>query len=91
MNNSLFALIGLSFFLGCGCWLFFLWGVQKGEFNDLERPKHRMLDDDEAPLPARSEGSPPLPVPPSEHELTLSHRPPEPPEAEAQAGAVPHR
>ena len=37
----------LSLFLGCGCWLIFLWAVKKGEFSDIERPKHRMLDDDE--------------------------------------------
>lgn len=49
MASSLIALIGLSLFLGCGCWLFFLWAVQKGEFNDIERPKHRMLDDEERP------------------------------------------
>ncbi|WP_136514057.1 cbb3-type cytochrome oxidase assembly protein CcoS [Geomonas edaphica] len=52
MTSSLIALILLSFCLGCGCWLFFLWGVHRGEFNDMERPKHRMLDD-EAPLPDR--------------------------------------
>lgn len=39
----------LSLFLGCGCWLFFMWAVQKGEFSDIEGPKHRMLDDDEGP------------------------------------------
>ncbi|WP_239027859.1 cbb3-type cytochrome oxidase assembly protein [Geomonas subterranea] len=38
-------------------------GVQKGEFTDLERPKHRMLDDDENPLPRRA-GPPPSPSPP---------------------------
>ncbi|TSK05223.1 MAG: cbb3-type cytochrome oxidase assembly protein CcoS [Geobacter sp.] len=52
MTSSLIALILLSFCLGCGCWLFFLWGVHRGEFNDMERPKHRMLDD-ETPLPDR--------------------------------------
>ncbi|WP_224963426.1 cbb3-type cytochrome oxidase assembly protein CcoS [Geomonas subterranea] len=91
MNNSLFALIGLSFFLGCGCWLFFLWGVQKGEFTDLERPKHRMLDDDENPLPRRA-GPRPLPVPaPGAHELTQSHPLPKDPETRTGARAVPHR
>ncbi|HBG06403.1 MAG: cytochrome oxidase maturation protein, cbb3-type [Geobacteraceae bacterium GWC2_58_44] len=49
MDDSLIALIVLSLFLGCGCWLVFLWAVQKGEFSDIERPKHRMLDDDEEP------------------------------------------
>ncbi len=46
MDNSLVTLIILSLFLGCGCWLFFIWAVKKGEFDDIERPKHRMLDDD---------------------------------------------
>lgn len=46
MTSSLIALILLSFCLGCGCWLFFIWGVHRGEFSDMERPKHRMLDDD---------------------------------------------
>jgi cbb3-type cytochrome oxidase maturation protein len=47
MDSSLIALIILSLFLGCGCWLVFLWGVKKGEFDDVERPKHRMLDKDD--------------------------------------------
>ncbi|HJV67487.1 MAG TPA: cbb3-type cytochrome oxidase assembly protein CcoS [Geomonas sp.] len=47
MDESLVTLMVLSLFLGCGCWLIFLWAVHKGEFNDIERPKHRMLDDDE--------------------------------------------
>ena len=47
MDSSLLALIILSLFLGAGCWLFFIWGVKKGEFDDIERPKHRMLDDEE--------------------------------------------
>ena len=47
MDDSLIILMVLSLFLGCGCWLFFLWAVKKGEFDDVERPKHRMLDDDD--------------------------------------------
>ena len=47
MDSSLVILIVLSLFLGCGCWLVFLWAVKKGEFDDIERPKHRMLDDDD--------------------------------------------
>ena len=27
-------------------WLIFIWAVKKGEFEDVEKPKHRMLDDD---------------------------------------------
>lgn len=46
MERSLILLLVLSLFLGAGCWLFFLWGVKRGEFDDLERSKYRMLDDD---------------------------------------------
>ncbi|MBJ6800632.1 cbb3-type cytochrome oxidase assembly protein CcoS [Geomonas propionica] len=92
MNNSLCALIVLSFFLGCGCWLFFLWGVQKGEFTDMERPKHRMLDDDEPPPPSRAEVPPTPSVPVADgHELTMSHRLPDSEEPQAAVRAVPHR
>jgi cbb3-type cytochrome oxidase maturation protein len=47
VEQSLVTLMVLSLFLGCGCWLIFLWAVHSGEFNDIERPKHRMLYDDE--------------------------------------------
>lgn len=47
MDSSLLLLITLSLFLGAGCWLILLWALRKGEFDDVERPKHRMLDDDE--------------------------------------------
>ena len=47
MTQSTFILIVLSLFLGTGVWLVFLWAVRKGEFDDVEGPKHRMLDDDE--------------------------------------------
>jgi len=46
MDSSLITLIVLSLFLGAGCCLIFFWAAKKGEFDDLERPKHRMLDDD---------------------------------------------
>jgi cbb3-type cytochrome oxidase maturation protein len=49
VDSSLAVLIVLSLFLGCGCWLVFIWAVKKGEFEDIERPKHRMLDDDDKP------------------------------------------
>jgi cbb3-type cytochrome oxidase maturation protein len=46
MDESLIILIVLSLCLGTGCWLIFIWAVKKGEFEDVEKPKHRMLDDD---------------------------------------------
>lgn len=55
MDSSLIALIVLSLFLGCGCWLVFIWAVNKGEFSDIERPKYRMLEEDEGDRPKRGE------------------------------------
>lgn len=46
MDESTVLLILLSLLLGAGAWLVFIWAVKKGEFDDVERPKHRMLDDD---------------------------------------------
>lgn len=46
MDESIVLLIALSLLLGAGAWLVFIWAVKKGEFDDVERPKHRMLDDD---------------------------------------------
>jgi cbb3-type cytochrome oxidase maturation protein len=40
-------LIFLSVILGIGAWLFFIWTVKSGQYDDVEGPKHRMLDDDE--------------------------------------------
>jgi len=51
MDESIVILIILSLLLGAGCWLVFIWAVKKGEFDDMERPKHRMLDDDEDERP----------------------------------------
>jgi cbb3-type cytochrome oxidase maturation protein len=48
MLTSTVILILLSLFLGTGVWLIFVWAVKKGEFDDIEGPKHRMLDDDES-------------------------------------------
>ena len=49
MTQSTIALIILSLFLGLGAWLVFLWAERRGEFEDVEGPKHRMLEDDDAP------------------------------------------
>jgi cbb3-type cytochrome oxidase maturation protein len=44
-------LIVISISVGIGAWLFFLWAVGSGQFEDIEGPKHRMLEDDEEDEP----------------------------------------
>ncbi|GAB4232556.1 MAG: hypothetical protein OHK0028_08000 [Deltaproteobacteria bacterium] len=39
-------LILVSLALGFAAWLLFLWAVKSEQYDDVERPKHRMLDDD---------------------------------------------
>jgi cbb3-type cytochrome oxidase maturation protein len=59
-------LILLSLALGLAAWLFFMWSVKSGQYEDPEGPKYRMLDDEEEPPPpARPPRSPPPPSPPS--------------------------
>ncbi len=40
-------LIVLSLALGLAAWLFFMWSVKSGQYDDPEGPKYRMLDDDD--------------------------------------------
>jgi cbb3-type cytochrome oxidase maturation protein len=47
MLKSILVLISLSLFLGTAAWLFFIWAVKKGAFDDVEGPKYRMLEDDD--------------------------------------------
>ena len=58
---SLGLLIGLSLALGVAAWLFFLWSVKSGQYEDPEGPKYRMLDDDEGGgrAPGSSRTTPP--------------------------------
>ena len=49
MLQSTIILIILSLCIGLGVWLVFLWAVRRGEFDDVEGPKYRMLDEDESP------------------------------------------
>jgi cbb3-type cytochrome oxidase maturation protein len=46
MFSSTIALIILSIFIGTAAWLVFIWAVKKGQFDDIEGPKYRMLEDD---------------------------------------------
>jgi cbb3-type cytochrome oxidase maturation protein len=50
---SLGLLILLSLALGVAAWLFFMWTVKSGQYDDPEGPKYRMLDDDEGEEPSR--------------------------------------
>ena len=52
MLKSILILIVLSLFLGTAAWLFFIWAVKKGSFDDMEGPKFRMLEDDDEPHPS---------------------------------------
>jgi cbb3-type cytochrome oxidase maturation protein len=45
-------LIFLSLALGVAAWLFFVWTVKSGQYDDPEGPKYRMLDDDEEAKPS---------------------------------------
>ena len=40
-------LIVVSLALGCAAWLLFLWAVKSDQYDDVERPKHRMLDEED--------------------------------------------
>jgi len=44
---SMFLLILLTLCAGFAGWIFFLWAVKTGQYDDIERPKYRMLEDDE--------------------------------------------
>lgn len=54
---SLGALIFLSLALGLAAWLFFLWTVRSGQYDDPEGPKYRMLEDDDEERRPRGRGS----------------------------------
>jgi cbb3-type cytochrome oxidase maturation protein len=52
-------LIVLSLLLGLAAWLFFMWTVQSGQYDDPEGPKYRMMDDDDAPPGGEARGRKP--------------------------------
>ncbi|MBI5189168.1 MAG: cbb3-type cytochrome oxidase assembly protein CcoS [Nitrospirae bacterium] len=47
MLDSMVPLIIISLAFGLAAWLIFMWAVKTGQFDDIEGPKHRMLDDDD--------------------------------------------
>jgi cbb3-type cytochrome oxidase maturation protein len=46
--RTVLLLIAISLALGTAAWLLFLWAVKSDQYDDVERPKHRMLDDEDA-------------------------------------------
>jgi len=45
--SSMYMLIFITFGVGFAAWLLFLWTVKHGQYDDVEGPKYRMLDDDD--------------------------------------------
>ena len=39
--------MGITITTGACAYLFFLWSVKRGQYEDPEGPKYRMLDDDD--------------------------------------------
>jgi len=52
MMWSTYLLIFLMLCIGVASWLLFLWAVKSGQYDDVEGPKYRMLDDDEQGTPS---------------------------------------
>ncbi|MBI4825193.1 MAG: cbb3-type cytochrome oxidase assembly protein CcoS [Thermodesulfovibrionia bacterium] len=42
---SVFLLIIIGLGTGIAAWLFFIWSVKSGQYDDIEGPKYRMFDD----------------------------------------------
>ena len=56
---SIFLLIFLMLCAGFAGWLFFLWAVKSGQYDDIEGPKYRMLDDEVDTDPKKKKGDTP--------------------------------
>ena len=53
----MFLLIFLTLGAGFAGWMFFLWAVKSGQYDDIEGPKYRMLDDDEDDAQTKKNGA----------------------------------
>ena len=60
---DLVGLIVLSLAMGLAAWLFFMWSVRSGQYEDPEGPKYRMLEDEDEAPPPPPPGPPPEPTP----------------------------
>lgn len=53
--ESVLLLIFLMLCAGFAGWLFFLWAVKSGQYDDVERPKYRMLEDEKDEIKEKKE------------------------------------
>ncbi|GAB4485082.1 MAG: hypothetical protein OHK006_10570 [Thermodesulfovibrionales bacterium] len=54
---SVLVLIFLTLCAGLAAWLFFIWAVKSGQYDDAEGPKYRMLEDDDESVGVAGTGS----------------------------------
>jgi len=47
MMDSMYLLIVITMCLGFAGWMAFLWALKSGQYDDIEGPKHRMLEDED--------------------------------------------
>ncbi len=57
--NVIFIVLPLSLVVAAGFLAAFVFAARRGEFDDLDTPAHRMLEDDEATPPPDSDDPPP--------------------------------
>jgi cbb3-type cytochrome oxidase maturation protein len=57
---TIFALIFLTLCAGIAGWLIFIWAVKTEQFEDIEGPKYRMLDDSDDEDKINSKNNKPL-------------------------------
>jgi cbb3-type cytochrome oxidase maturation protein len=53
--ESVLLLLFLMLCAGFAGWLFFLWAVKSGQYDDVERPKYRMLEDEKDEINEKKE------------------------------------
>ncbi|MEI6385962.1 MAG: cbb3-type cytochrome oxidase assembly protein CcoS [Spirochaetota bacterium] len=53
--GAMFLLIFLMLCVGLASWLLFIWAVRSGQYEDVEGPKYRMLDDDDERKPRKTQ------------------------------------
>lgn len=57
--ESVYLLIFLMLCAGLAAWLLFLWAIKSGQYDDVEGPKYRMLDDEDEEKEKKEKPGPP--------------------------------